>query len=207
MVKKLIAISGALFVLTTYAFAALLTSPTTKVYSGAKDVSVEVTVDTQADSLSAFNATMQYDSTKLTFKQFSTDSIPNKQLQYNQTGPGEVKFIVFGMNNYPISNGKAFDVVFDVIEENASQISVLFVDTAGATPDAQSVQVTIDPLVFNVVLKGDINSDGFVNSADVTLLFQGIIGLKDIPFGEADLNSDGKLTASDLQELVNIIIG
>jgi hypothetical protein len=208
MIKNIITFITITTILTSYALAAVFTSPTTKVYSGTQGVSIPVTLNTQSDVISAFDATMQYDSTKVVFKSMTLDSsVYDKNVSFNQTGPGEVKFIIYGINKNELSNGKTFDVIFDTIEGNSGQVSVQFVNVSGSTPDAQSVQITIDPILFDLVIKGDINKDGVVNSQDVVLLAKHLIGLESLLVADADLNGDGSITVSDLQALVNIILG
>ena len=55
--------------------------------------------------------------------------------------------------------------------------------------------------------KGDVNNDGEVSVADVTLLVNYILGLGDIDTSVADINEDNAISVSDVTLLVNIILG
>jgi hypothetical protein len=58
-------------------------------------------------------------------------------------------------------------------------------------------------------LPGDLNADGFVNSQDLQLMVNVILGIETNSTirSRADLNGDGVVNAQDLQRLVNIILG
>ena len=56
------------------------------------------------------------------------------------------------------------------------------------------------------ILRGDLNADGVVNSADVSLLYTWIINGDDANVEVGDLNGDGALNAADVVALYNIIL-
>ena len=64
-------------------------------------------------------------------------------------------------------------------------------------------------MVINVNPTGDVNGDGTVNVADVTMLVDYILGMEDdnSVIENADVNSDGVVSVSDVTELVNLILG
>lgn len=200
---------GVLFVimamLTNYAIAATFTSPTTKVFAGAQDVSVQLTLDTQGDLVSGLDSTMQFDSTKLVFAGLTT-ALPNKSLQYNEVGPGQVKFIVYGLNADELANDTKITAIFNVLDGVSGDVIVTFVDTHGATPTASAVAVVIEAILLNVVIHGDIDLDGFVNTQDVMLLARHLIGLESLTLEQGDIDSDGVITIADLQALINIVL-
>jgi len=207
MFKKLWLLIVIGFMLVSYAFAALFTSPTTKVYSGVTDISVPVSLNTQGDQVAAFNSTIQFDTTKLVFKGAST-ALANKTIEYNQIAPGQIKIIMFGLNADALINGKVFDVIFDIVQGVGGQVTVTFADTVGAKPDATAVTVTIDPIVFDVVLKGDLDNDGFVNAQDIMIMVQQLLmGTPTLPLETLDINQDGTFNVRDLQALINIVLG
>lgn len=53
--------------------------------------------------------------------------------------------------------------------------------------------------------EGDINNDGYVNSGDVSALYELILSGQYDPF--ADLNDDGQVNAGDISALYSIILG
>ena len=57
-------------------------------------------------------------------------------------------------------------------------------------------------------LRGDVNQDGYVTIADVTMLVNIILGKQtDYELAVADVNQDGRISIADVTALVNIILG
>ena len=54
-------------------------------------------------------------------------------------------------------------------------------------------------------MPGDVNEDGEVNIADVTMLVNVILGNAEAE--NADVNTDGTIDIADVTALVNIILG
>ena len=207
MFKKLLIVAVIVIALTTYAFAALFTSPTTQVFSGATDISIPVTLDKQGDSIASFNSTLQFDTAKLAFKGVST-ALGNKSIDYNQVAAGQIKFVVYGLNADGLVDGVVFSAVFDVVQGAGGQSTVTFIDTVAADPVAGLVSsITIDPIVFDITLKGDLDGDGFVNTQDVLIMIQQLLTGATLPLDDLDINEDGVFNVQDLQALINIAIG
>ena len=59
----------------------------------------------------------------------------------------------------------------------------------------------------NVTIKGDVNGDGKVNSADVTTVYNYIAdsSATSLTLDQVDINGDGKVNATDITDLYNII--
>ncbi|MBQ9558557.1 MAG: dockerin type I repeat-containing protein [Bacteroidaceae bacterium] len=53
---------------------------------------------------------------------------------------------------------------------------------------------------------GDVNKDGSITIADVTMLVNQVLG-KETPTVAADVNGDGAVTIADVTKLVNIVLG
>jgi len=54
---------------------------------------------------------------------------------------------------------------------------------------------------------GDVNGDGFVTSADVTAIYDVLLGI-DTTFGAtADVNNDGFVTSADVTAVYDILLG
>lgn len=56
------------------------------------------------------------------------------------------------------------------------------------------------------VVLGDVNKDGSITIADVTMLVNQVLG-KETPTVAADVNGDGAVTIADVTKLVNIVLG
>ena len=70
------------------------------------------------------------------------------------------------------------------------------------------------PTLYEEVLKGDVNRDGYITIADVTALVNIILGKATLEndadkydFDAADVNQDSNVTIADVTALVNIILG
>ena len=61
----------------------------------------------------------------------------------------------------------------------------------------------------NVTLKGDINGDGKVNTADVTTVYNYIANPEatGLTLDKVDINGDGNVNATDITDMYNIIQG
>ena len=86
------------------------------------------------------------------------------------------------------------------VGEGTATITVTTAD-GWANPDACEVTV--------YTLLGDVNADGFVNVADVTLLTNRVLGDEPDGFNEAkaDVNHSGKLDVADVTTLIAYILG
>lgn len=65
-------------------------------------------------------------------------------------------------------------------------------------------------LVEKAALKGDVNEDSAVNSADALLILQYVVGMKQLTskqIGIADLTKDGKINSADALDVLLIAVG
>lgn len=62
---------------------------------------------------------------------------------------------------------------------------------------------------ITVVLRGDVNGDGMVNSSDALLVLRNAVGHYDADFSDywADLNGDGKINSTDALRILQISVG
>ena len=77
--------------------------------------------------------------------------------------------------------------------------------TINVPKGSKSIYKDIYPdYVIKEILKGDMNNDGYVNAADVTLLARYIVGLElSLPNGTAaDVNDDNKIDIADVAALI-----
>ena len=98
-------------------------------------------------------------------------------------------------------------------------LSVLNGQTAVATtPGAEQGKYTfvmpaasvLVNAIFNqivVVVPGDVNGDGTVTAADVTMLYNIILNDNYTGVANADQNGDGEITAADVTAVYNILLG
>jgi len=96
----------------------------------------------------------------------------------------------------------------DLTPETQYTVQVQAVDGEGNTSawsEAVSVTTLAEP-IEPTYAKGDVNGDGSVTIADVTVLVNIILSTADMN-ERADVNGDGNVTIADVTELVNIILG
>lgn len=81
--------------------------------------------------------------------------------------------------------------------------------TSSPSPTPTSTPV-ISPSQQQFTKLGDVNSDGYVNSTDYSLLKRYILGIvdeKSINFKNADLNTDGRVNSTDYSTLKKVLLG
>ena len=59
----------------------------------------------------------------------------------------------------------------------------------------------------NAAVKGDVNGDGVVTSADVTSVYDVLLGVNSDFYATADVNGDGSVTATDVTCIYDILLG
>ena len=77
---------------------------------------------------------------------------------------------------------------------------------AGVGVSVKALSNNTNVTMSDTVVPGDVNKDGSITIADVTMLVNQVLG-KDIPTPAADVNGDGRVTIADVTELVNIVLG
>ena len=93
----------------------------------------------------------------------------------------------------------------DLKPETAYTVQVQTVDAEGNT-SKWSEAVSLTTLAEPVYALGDVNRDGTVSIADVTMLVNLILSSAEHT-KEADINEDGRLSVADVTRLVDIILG
>ena len=81
-------------------------------------------------------------------------------------------------------------------------------DTAidGNTFTMPAKNVTVTYSLQPIAVPGDVNSDGTLSIADVTMLVNMVLGKAD-KNSAADVNGDGQVTIADVTQLVNLVLG
>ena len=73
--------------------------------------------------------------------------------------------------------------------------------------DWQAMYVGLYPNEEQTALVGDVNGDGFVTSADVTVIYDYLLNNNTTFLSTSDVNNDGSVTSSDITVIYNIILG
>jgi len=74
-----------------------------------------------------------------------------------------------------------------------------------AGPEPKPIETTCDDGVVVLAINADVNSDGFINAADLQLVINGALGLE-VPTA-ADVDQDGFIDAIDVQKMINALLG
>ena len=61
--------------------------------------------------------------------------------------------------------------------------------------------------VLNAAVHGDVNGDGAVNAADVTAIYDVLLGVDNSLESSADVNSDDAVTSADVTDVYDVILG
>lgn len=107
-------------------------------------------------------------------------------------------------------SGKLVTITFQVIEVKSSTLELynaLYSDpdqawTEGIAADMENGTVTLPA----VVIKGDVDGNGVVDSRDATMVLQMVVGLVEVN-DAADVNDDGVVDSRDAIEILQIIVG
>ncbi len=142
-------------------------------------------------------------------------------VQHNGNWPGEVVTATeqhdghtFYVKEYTLADDDCYmNFVFNTGTSGAPQtVDVMFANTdkyyviTNQKQDGKYVVVEYEP-GMNLGLVGDVNGDGFVTSADVTAIYDVLLGI-DTTFGAtADVNNDGFVTSADVTAVYDILLG
>lgn len=115
------------------------------------------------------------------------------------------------------SNGVLFNVTMTAPSEPGTYfIGVLYSYASTFNSNIENVEFTYgsNEIVVEdsapVVVPGDVNGDGKINTADLKLVKRYIAGgvsASDLIWANADLNGDNKVTATDLKNLKALMVG
>lgn len=113
-----------------------------------------------------------------------------------------VKLKTFSSNSGPL-------VTFDVTASNefTGPVTITLRNTLFTTEEGDEIPFDVEECT--VVLRGDVNCDGFVNIADVTALIDYLLGSDPHPFNQvaAHVNSDSEINIADVTALIDILLG
>ena len=87
---------------------------------------------------------------------------------------------------------------------SGSASEVTFTGTGGNSLFSMTVTYEIEEINYNPL---DVNRDGFVTSADVTAIYDVMLGTDDTFQSTADVNGDGYVTSADVTAVYDILLG
>ena len=122
----------------------------------------------------------------------------------NFTLTDETGEIIMRLNFSEVTIGEDFD--FDATY-NVEGFLAYFKKSDGSQEQLQFYPNLIEKVGGTVEVPGDVNGDGFVTSADVTAIYDVLLGT-DMTFeATADVNGDGYVTSADVTAVYDILLG
>ena len=122
----------------------------------------------------------------------------------NFTLTDETGEIIMRLNFSEVTIGEDFD--FDATY-NVEGFLAYFKKSDGSQEQLQFYPNLIEKVGGTVEVPGDVNGDGFVTSADVTAIYDVLLGT-DMTFeATADVNGDGFVTSADVTAVYDILLG
>ena len=151
---------------------------------------------TSGEAVAGYQATVQFDTTALRYVSSANgDYLPDAAFFVEQKVEGNLKLNVASLAGESKGDGTLATLTFEVIAVKESTLTlsdVLLTDSAGKTfvPQVENAEIT-----ESTILKGDVNSDGTVNIADLVLVAS---NLGETGQNAADVNGDGVVNIADL---------
>ena len=142
-------------------------------------------------------------------------------VQHNGNWPGEVATATeeydghtFYVKEYTLADDDCYmNFVFNTGSSGSPQtLDVMFANTdkyyviTNQKQDGKYVVVEYEPGMV-IELTGDVNGDGFVTSADVTAIYDVLLGIDTTFEASADVNGDGYVTSADVTAVYDILLG
>jgi hypothetical protein len=132
------------------------------------------------------------------------------QYTTNTTDPeGDQVYYLFDWGNDtdsswlgPYNSGATVEASHEWTDQGSYEIKVIAKDENGMFSEWS------DPLPVNIsVFRGDVNTDGMINSADVVYLINYLFkgGPAPVPLEAGDVNSDGIINSADVVYLINYL--
>ena len=89
---------------------------------------------------------------------------------------------------------------------NQSAIPLITPSNASAKLYQEADQWKLFFIDVNDVLVGDVNGDGAVTIADVTMLIDYLLGSADVDLAASDVNGDGEVSIADVTALIDVLL-
>lgn len=161
-----------------------------------------------AENIGNMDITLTYDDSILSALALTTGAITSNSLFMHNIEPGIINISLVdsdGING----DGSIAIITFEVIGDEGD-ISPLILSALANDRDAAVINMEIMNAYFSVEdeesLKGDVNGDGKITSADALLALQMAVGLIEEDL-VADMNNDGKVTSLDAAMILDIATG
>lgn len=161
-----------------------------------------------AENIGNMDISLTYDPEVLTANDLTKGAITSDSLFVHNIQPGIVNISL--VDDAGITgDGSIAHITFNVIGEKGDACSLIL--SAIANDDnSDSIDLEIMNALFSVEdeesLKGDVNGDGKVNSADALLALKMAVGILQ-ENAVADMNDDGSVTSIDAAEILEIATG
>jgi len=157
-----------------------------------------------ANNIGNMDITLTYDSSVLSASSLTTGAITSDSLFVHNIEEGIINISLVDENGIT-GNGSIATITFDVIGEIGDATALILSATAN-DGNGDTVDMEIMNALFSIEdedsLKGDVNGDGKVNSADALLALKMAVGILEEDL-IADMNDDGKVTSIDAAEILD----
>ncbi|MBS3802629.1 MAG: hypothetical protein KGY65_07760, partial [Candidatus Thermoplasmatota archaeon] len=161
-----------------------------------------------ADNIGNMDITLTYDDSILSASTLTTGAITSNSLFMDNIGSGIINISLVDADGIS-GNGSIAIITFDVIGDEGD-ISPLILSALANDRDGEGVNMEIMSAYFSVEdeesLKGDVNGDGKITSADALLALQMAVGIIEEDL-IADMNDDGQVTSIDAAEILDLATG
>jgi uracil phosphoribosyltransferase len=208
MFGKLINVIGVIGIMTMFMITSSFAQVPDKVIAGSQ---VVIPIALTSSDVSAMNFDLIYDASKLEIISVSAGSaLTNKSVDFNKVAEGTVKGIIYSIDSTVMASGEILNVLVEVKTTTYGQVSLSFSNVVSAKANATAGSIIAIPTVsFTVVVDGDVNNDGFVNSVDIVIVSKYIIGLNpnNYTIDAVDINKDSTVDVRDLRILINKVLG
>jgi len=152
--------------------------------------------------------TLTYDDSILSASTLTTGMITSNSLFMDNIGSGIINISLVDTDGIS-GNGSIAIITFDVIGDEGD-ISPLILSALANDRDGEGVNMEIMSAYFSIEdeesLKGDVNGDGKITSADALLALQMAVGIIEEDL-IADMNDDGQVTSIDAAEILDLATG
>jgi len=157
-----------------------------------------------ADNIGNMDISLVYDPSVLSATSLTTGAITSNSLFVHNIDQGRVNISLVDDNGIS-GNGSIATITFDVIGDKG-EVTSLILSADANDENSDDVDVELMNAMFSIEdeesLKGDVNGDGKINSADALLALKMAVGILEEDL-IADMNDDGQVTSIDAAEILD----